>query len=252
MDNLLHERLILLTAAVTPAPTFNGTLSDPTKRLQQYHRALRFWCEVANRTSGRVLVVETSGADPMCLREPLSGSERRNIAVLSHKPSAAAIGNGIGAIEAEAIDGAILTMANRRSSGMLITKVTGRLRVRNAVALSALSDPSAFLVRRTVDRKYADSRYFQVSVTLWTSFMMGLGDQICDADGRYLEHALAQRLVLGEYEGKLRVGRFVRRPIIEGVSGTTGRIYGRTLERAFNRPLSWGEHGVSRLASKQV
>jgi hypothetical protein len=85
MDNLLHERLILLTAAVTPAPTFNGTLSDPTKRLQQYHRALRFWCEVANRTSGRVLVVETSGADPMCLREPLSGSERRNIAVLSHK-----------------------------------------------------------------------------------------------------------------------------------------------------------------------
>jgi hypothetical protein len=252
MDPFLDDRLILLTAAVTPAQTFNGVLTDPAVRLQQYHLALKFWCEVAHRTGARVLIVETSGADPSCFRQPLSAAERRRVSVLSHSPSLDVIERGIGAIEAEAIDAAMLTMAHSPSDGTLVTKVTGRLRVRNAVELSRSSDRSMFLVRRTLDRQYADSRYFQVSVALWISCMAGLADQVSDSEGRYLEHALAHRLVVAEYEDKLGVGHFARRPLVEGASGTTGRKYGNGLKRAFNGPVSWGERAVLTLASKQV
>ena len=248
----MDRRCILLTAAVTPARIFNGVLTDPAKRLQQYHMALRFWCDVAVRTGAHVLVVETSGADPDCFREPLSASERRRVMVFSHAPSPAVISSGIGAIEAEAIDAAMLDVASAGSVGILITKVTGRLKVRNAIDLSRSSHRSTFVVRRTLDRRFADSRFFEVPLTLWISFMTGLADQISDADGRYLEHALAHRLAIGEYEGIVRVGHFVRRPLIEGVSGTTGRNYGGSLKRPLSRPLSWVERGVSRLASKQV
>jgi len=244
----LPERHILLTAAVTPVEPFSGVLRDPGIRLRQYHKALSFWADVANRIAANVLVVETTGASSVALLSPLSLTQRRKVAVLGHSPSMSAIRKGIGAIEADAIDEAMSSLSGRR----LVTKITGRLLVRNPTDLVMSYDGGAFVARRTLDRKYVDSKLFQVPSDLWTSRLLGLGQDVNESAGRYLEHALAQRLIIGEYDGILEVQPFPRRPLIDGASGTTGRSYDRMLKRRLNVPLSWVERRVSALASKQT
>ena len=241
-------RLILLTAAVTPVHAFTGVLKDPTVRLKQYHTALGFWADIANRIDADVLVVETTGASSLTLLSPLSQTQRRKVAVFGHSPSMPATRKGIGAIEADAIDEVMLSLNGRR----LVTKITGRLVVRNATDLVTSYDGGAFVARRTLDRKYVDSRLFQVPSELWTARLRGLGQDVDESAGRNLENVLAQRLIIGEYNAMLDVRHFPRRPLIEGASATTGRPYDRVFRRRLNMPLSWIERGVSALASKQT
>jgi hypothetical protein len=247
------ERVILLTAAITPVPSFKGSLRDPAARLSQYRTALRFWASVADRVDARVAIVETTGADSGDFMDSLHLGQRKRIVVLPYTPSISEVQNGIGAIEAGALDAAMSSLAEGRTANALVAKVTGRLRIHNAVSLLAAHDDSTVLARRSLDRKYVDSRFFQVPVTLWTSYMTGLASEISDPEGRYLEHAIAYRLIIGEYERRLRVIPFARRPIVQGVSGTTGSRYGRRLSRALNMPLSWTERRiVSCFGSKQI
>jgi hypothetical protein len=246
------ESVILLTAAVTPVQSFKGSVRDPQLRLRQYEGALRFWASVADRVDGRLAVVETTGADLSGSVKSLSVGQRRRVLTFSWSPSPGAIQRGIGAIEAEALDQLMLTLATGRSDNTLVVKVTGRLRVTNAAELITAHDNSTFIARRTLDRQYVDSRFFQVPLVLWNSYMTGLANQICDPEGRYFEHALAYRLIQGEYERRLSVVPFSRRPIVEGVSGTTGKRYGGRVSRALNMPFSWVEHRVATLGLKQV
>jgi hypothetical protein len=247
------DRVILLTAAITPIQSFKGSLRDPDVRLNQYNAALHFWASVSDRVDARVVVVETTGADLGNFVDSLPSGQHRRIMVFPYTPSITAVQNGIGAIEAEALDAAMLSLAAGRTANALVAKVTGRLRVHNAIELLAPHDNSTVLARRSLDRRYVDSRFFQVPVTLWNSYMTGLASEISDQEGRYFEHAIAYRLILGEYEQALRVVPFARRPIVQGVSGTTGKRYGRRFSRAVNMPLSWTERRIaSCFGSKQV
>jgi hypothetical protein len=248
----VNQRVILLTAAITPVRSFKGLLRDPQVRFGQYKSALLFWASVADRIDARVVLVETTGADLSKLVDLVPLGQRTRILGFPYTPSATAIQNGIGAIEAEALDEVLLNLAARHTVDALVAKVTGRLRVRNAVELLAAHDNSTFLVRRSLDRHYADSRFFQVPLSLWNSYMTGLATEVCDPEGRYFEHAMAHRLIVGEYEGKLRVVPFARRPIVEGVSGTSGKRYGGSFRRAANAPISWAERRIASLAPKQV
>jgi hypothetical protein len=248
----MAERVILLTAAVTPIQSFKGSVRDPQLRLRQYKAALRFWASVADRVDGRVVVVETTGTDLKSTINSLPLRERGRIHAFSHTPTPQAIQNGIGAIEANALDDVMLALATSRTTDTFVAKVTGRLQVGNAVELLGAHDNSTFIVRRTLDRKYADSRFFQVPIALWNSYMTGLAGEICDREGRYFEYALAYRLIRGEYERRLRVIPFRRRPIVEGVSGTSGKRYGGRVSRPLNLPVSWAEHLIVSLGSKQV
>lgn len=247
------DRIILLTAAITPVQSFKGSLRDPESRLNQYRAALRFWASVADRVDARVVIVETTGANLDNFVDSLPSGQHRRIVAFPYRPSITVVQNGIGAIEAEALDAVMSSLAAGRTANAIVAKVTGRLRVHNALELLAAHDNSTVLARRSLDRRYVDSRFFQVPVTLWNSYMTGLASEICDTKGRYLEHAIAHRLIVGEYERKLRVIPFSQRPIVQGVSGTTGRRYGRRFSRALNRPLSWTERRiVSCFSSKQV
>jgi hypothetical protein len=247
------DRVILLTAAITPVQSFKGSLRDPEMRFNQYMAALRFWASVADQVDAQIVVVETTGADLDAFVDPLPSGQHRRIVVFPYAPSISAVQNGIGAIEAEALDAAMSSLAEGRTANALVAKVTGRLRINNAIELLAAHDNSTVLARRSLDRRYVDSRFFQVPVTLWSSYLTGLASEINDQEGRYFEHAIAYRLIVGEYERTLRVIPFARRPIVQGVSGTTGRRYGRSFTRALNMPLSWTERRlVSCFGSKQV
>jgi hypothetical protein len=246
------EHIILLTAAITPVQSFKGSLRDPQERLRQYRTALTSWTSVADHLHARVVVVETTGADLSSLVDPVPLGQRERILVLPYTPSLTAIQNGIGAIEAEALDEAMLTLATRENVNALVAKVTGRLQVHNAVQLLTAHDNTTFLARRSLNRQYVDSRFFQVPLALWNSYMTGLASEVSDLEGRYFEHAIAHRLILGEYEGRLRVLPFPQRPIVEGVSGTTGKRYGGQFRRALNMPLSWLERGIAHFGSKQL
>src|SRR5215217_2884653 len=181
------DRIILLTAAITPVQSFKGSLRDPEVRLNQYKAALRFWALVAERADARVLVVETTGADLRNVVDPLPSGQHTRIGSFPYTPSIAAVQNGIGAIEAEALDAAMSNLAAGRTADALVAKVTGRLRVHNALELFAAHDNSTVLARRSLDRRYVDSRFFQIPVKLWNSYMTGLANEICDQEGRYFE-----------------------------------------------------------------
>jgi len=250
--NNMAERVILLTAAITPIQSFTGSLRSSQLRLGQYRAALRFWASVADGLNARIVVIETTGADVSELTGSVPLAQRGRTLGLPFAPSVTAIQNGIGAIEAEALDEAMSVLAADGALNTLVAKVTGRLQVRNAVNVLVAHDNLTFLGRRSLDRQFVDSRFFQVPVTLWKDYMSGLAREISDPDGRYLEHAIAYRLIRGEYERKLRVLPFPRRPIVQGVSATTGRRYGGKVSRGLNMPLSWAERRIAYVGSKQV
>jgi hypothetical protein len=236
----MRDNLILLTAAITPDAAFASSLSDPAERLGQYKSALDVWSRVADEMACDLAVVETTG----------SGDKlRTSVRVLDFTPADDMRQHGKGAIETAAIDAAILACG--LSDLSTVHKVTGRLTVRNASNLLApLSDGAR--VRRTLDRTYCDTRFFSVNVGFWRRHLSAMANEVDDNGDRYLEHVMAHRLAIAEYCGS-EIARFPERPMILGVSGTTGKPYG-TLKQQLVSPILLKAESLlaSRLRLKQV
>lgn len=232
--------LILLTAAVVPDNAFRVALSDPGVRLGQYRTAIRAWSEVADATKCDLLVVETTGSADLL---------REDARVVSFTPSEAARQAGKGAAEAEALEAGV--RAAGLSDRSTIHKATGRLMLRNwDTAIRPVA--SGARVRRVVDRSYVDVRFFSVNAEVWSGYLLGMGAEIDDAGGRYLEHVMAQRLIRAEYEG-VPVERFPERPGLAGSSGTHGKPYGSLKERLLAPVLLRAENLLSSVgATKQL
>ncbi|MBO1756219.1 hypothetical protein [Allobranchiibius sp. CTAmp26] len=216
--------LILLTAAVTPDPaflandaSFRMTLADPQERAGQYRAAVEHWHRVAQAVGGQVAVVETSGA------EPADVTRRTDVGFVSYDVPAGLAAGGKGAIEAAAIDHALVTLDP--SPDTVLVKVTGRLLVQNAAQLIGPVGGATVQVRRSVDRVFADTRFVVTTVGTWREHLSGMGVEVDDDHGRWLERVAAQRLILGEYAGGLTVQRFPDPPRFAGSSGTTGAPY---------------------------
>lgn len=216
--------LILLTAAVTPDPaflannaSFRMTLADPQVRAGQYRAAVDHWHRVAQTVGGRVAVVETSGAD----RDEVT--RRTDVGFVSYDAPAGLAAGGKGAIEAAAIDHALASLD--AAPDTVLVKVTGRLLVENAARVIGPVDDATVQVRRSVDRAFADTRFVVTTVGTWREHLTGMGEEVDDDHGRWLERVAAQRLILGEYAGSLTVQRFPDPPRFTGASGTTGARY---------------------------
>lgn len=210
--------LILLTAAVVPDAAFRNALSDPDERLRQYRGAIQQWSVVAGSTRSRLLVVETSG----------SAGHLADLAdVVSFTPSEVAKKAGKGGAESEALEAGV------RAAGLgaddTFHKVTGRLALRNAAAVIKPVQGGA-CVRRRMDRSYVDVRFFSAKAGVWNQYLLGMGAEVDDGGGRYLEHVMAQRLIVAEYDG-VEVERFAERPMFAGSSGTSGKKYGSAKDR---------------------
>ena len=75
--------------------------------------------------------------------------------------------------------------------------------------------------------------------------MTGLAGEICDRRGSYFEHTLAYRLIRWGVRAKIAgCSVFRRRPIVVGVSGSTGRRLVAEIQPCSHRPFSWAEHRI--------
>ena len=216
--------LILLTAAVSPDPafltadaSFRMSLADPQERAGQYRAAVDHWHAVADAVGGRVAVVETSGA----ARGEVS--RHADVDVVAYTAPTGLAAGGKGAIEAEAIDHALAVLDPLLDT--VLVKVTGRLVIENAARVIGPIGDATVQVRRSLDRGFADTRFIVTTVGTWRAHLTGMGAQVDDDHGRWLERVAAQRLILGEYDGTLTVQRFPDPPRFTGASGTTGVRY---------------------------
>lgn len=236
--------VVVMTMAVTPSIGLAVSVADPTQRLNQYRSALEKWIRVAERRDLYLAVVETTGF----AEDRLLGQKSDHIIYHNHEPSTVDVSRGKGAIEAAALDSVMAVLPSPITWGI---KVTGRLFVTNS---EVFFNPgaSAVRVRRTLDRAYADSRAFTFDRSAWQSHLNGMNLEVDEARGRYLEHVLAMRLIAGEYAQTLRVDPFVRRPVIVGQSGTTGRKYGSRTQQWAWAAMDRVEPSLLNLARKQV
>lgn len=232
---------ILLTAAVTPDPRFGSTVAHPGERLEEYRTAIRHWSSVADGAGFEMAVVETTGSRALA----------NDVKVIDFTPTDAQAARGKGAVEAAALEHALVTLEPARES--TVVKVTGRLVVENAERLIAPVAENVARVRRTLDRRYCDSRFFLTTAGFWTDHLTDMGEDVDDSAGRYLEHSLAHRLIRSEFFGHAQVELFPVRPVFSGRSGTNGNRYG-TMRDRFSSPLiGAAEHVLAqKLGSKQV
>jgi len=237
------HRVILLTAAVTPDPRLTGVLVDPRTRSAQYKRAIMAWQEAAAKVSAELVVVETSGASPDDILDTLDGTTW-----ISFSPSDRGVLRGKGAAEAEALDHAIGMLGARIVGTSTLHKATGRLILENPGAVLGDVCRTEFRVRRSLDRSYCDTRLISCSLDGWATYLTGMATEVDDQGGRYLEHVLAQRLIMAEYGGGASVSRFRVRPSIRGVSGQTGQSYGGQWRARAVAPL---ERMLAHVASRK-
>jgi hypothetical protein len=233
--------LILLTAAIVPDTSFRNALSDPEQRLGQYRTAIRTWSDVASATGCKLMIVETSGSGHLLADQAET---------VSFTPSLEAKNAGKGAAEAEALE-AGLRVADLAEHATF-HKVTGRLALRNWKSAVLPVTAGTVRVRRSMDRSYCDVRFFSVTRSFWDQYLQGMSNEVHDVEGRYLEHVMAQRLVLAEYAG-VHVERFPERPSFMGSSGTSGNSYGSIKERMLSPLLLRAENILSSVgAGKQL
>lgn len=210
--------LVILTAAVTPHPDFAVALNDPAQRSAQYQTAVANWGEFCENTGGKLVVIETTGADPQHVLPRGCRAE-----LIAYSPLAEDVARGKGAVEARAMDD---YFEHADLPGELtFYKCTGRLSVRNAAQVVQPLRVGEIAIRRRIDGLWVDTRFFGATCGVWKSHLTGMADQVCDQEDVHLEHVMARRVLLGLGRDDLRVKRLPAHPEWEGMSGTSGTQY---------------------------
>ena len=211
---------ILLTAAVRPTTNIRVALADHKERRDQYLRAVTGWSRFADQAGLHLAIAETSGAE----REEVIPAHVDQVEFFSYQPSPELADRGKGALEADTIDYVMNSWA-RIDPDRTVHKLTGRLLLANAGKVLKTVGSNSVRVRRTLDRAYCDTRVVTVRVQQWQENYSGMAAEVDDANGRYLEHTLAHRLINAEYSSGLTVEQFAERPSFVGMSGSSGRQY---------------------------
>lgn len=239
---------LILTAAVVPEVRYAVAVDDPKMRLSQYVHAIKYWSKVAADLHYKLCVVETSNFDLLADIQEIDES----ILFLQFEASAEAKSRGKGAIEADALDAAIRSLSVWLGPRSTVYKVTGRLTLKDSTGVIAGLESHSFRVRRTMDRKFCDSRIFAASFSSWGSWLTGMGADVDDSSHRFLEHVIAKRVIDAEYAGS-SVDRFIQRPVLVGQSGTSGEKYGGILQTFSQRALAPIENlAAKHLLTKQI
>ncbi|GGG21832.1 hypothetical protein GCM10007304_39590 [Rhodococcoides trifolii] len=195
-------------------------------RRADYESALAFYAREIKPDRAQILFVENTNAD-LSDFETVARREGHALSTLSYleDPSVSEKGKGNG--EALMFDRVAEFLNLSPIPIRTVTKITGRLKVKNhATLLSRCASFDRFIsCRVSSDLKQVDTKYFVTDCATWTTYMTGLEPLVDEINGRYLEHAAALRFAQTRFDGLAWV-QFRRRLHIEGISGSTGVPYG--------------------------
>jgi hypothetical protein len=198
--------------------------------LNDYLRALILWWKEFESLPVDILFCENSGYDLKSLRDwiELMNAESR-IQVFQFNGDKSLVANlGKGAGEAEMFDECF--RSNFVSGYDYVLKSTGRLFVSNAKYLleQTISKGSDWAISFRSPLDFVDARFFIIRLELFPAYLLGLGKEVNDKQGAYVEHAMLRRVCRAISDGH-QWGQFEELPRYEGVGGTDGKKHSSLL-----------------------
>ncbi len=205
------------------APSANVRVSDHERRLEYTLEGIGEW--VARVPELRIVVCDGSNVDlTSTIREKWPTSTIEVLHFQNNEKKVARFGKGFG-------EGQIIMFALKKSQLLrqapVFMKCTGKLWVENFhEVLANIRRTNGFMIRWRADehgqRKpfWVDTRFFVVEKTFFRKHLASAYRDVDIRAGHYIEHVYAERL------GKIsavRKLRFVVKPEIHGVSGSTGQ-----------------------------
>jgi hypothetical protein len=235
LDNQLimkpANNTLLLTATIKPLvgiPELQRT--NPVERMNDYIRALRFYCNVSEKVITRIVFIENSEYDISQLRDlvsNLNASHRVEFLSFNGLDYPPSYGRGYG--EFKLLDYAMdhsVTLASAGADTML-WKVTGRYRVLNIVRIVRMAPPNSDLYcdMRTWPIPWVDLRIFGCTLGGYKSHLKGVYQQLRED---IMNTAPEQRLysIIDELaKSHSIVSRFRNEPFIDGIRGKDSKNY---------------------------
>lgn len=213
--------ILLLTGCINPNGMSFTALNNQEERLSQYVKAIRFYIE---ETSYSVVFTENSGTNISSLFiEHIKSGRLECLTFLGNQNKERGKGYG----ECEIIQYALENsrLIKHTHDGRII-KITGRLIVKNINSIIRFH--SYFFSRKRVfcainsDLSFPDSRLIIAPTNFYHTFLLKK-DDINDIKGYYFEHALLD--TIKQTRKEFPFSPFLLMPTIEGISGSTGKIY---------------------------
>ncbi len=215
--------VLLITTAVRAAPSVSVRVSDHQRRLEYTLEGIGEW--VARVPELRIVVCDGSNSDlTSAIRENWPTSTIEVLHFQNNEKKVARFGKGYG-------EGQIMAFALKKSKLLrqapVFMKCTGKLWVDNFhEVLAGIRSTNSFMIRWRPDehgqRKpfWVDTRFFVVEKTFFRKHLASAYRDVDIEAQHYIEHVYAERLGAVAAERQLR---FLVKPQIRGVSGSTGQ-----------------------------
>jgi hypothetical protein len=225
------NNVLLLTATIKPpvgVPELQRT--DPTQRMNDYVRALSFYCNTPQTIIPRIVFTENSGFDLSRLHDVVSRAKANHrVEFLSFNGLDHPPGYGRGYGEFKLLDHAMghsRTLATAGADTML-WKVTGRYRVLNIGRIIRTAPPSCELYcdMRTWPIPWVDLRIFGCTLGGYRSLLRAIYLQLRED---VINMAPEQHLhpMIDELAKSHRIVRRLRsEPFIDGIRGKDSKNY---------------------------
>ncbi len=222
---------LLLTATIKPLvgiPELQRT--DPLERMNDYIRALRFYCNVPQTVIPRIVFIENSGSDLSRLHDVASSAKAVDrVEFLSFNGLDYPPGYGRGYGEFKLLDYAMDHSTTLAAAGAetMLWKVTGRYRVLNIGRIIRAAPPKSDLYcdMRTWPIPWVDLRIFGCTLGGYRSLLKGVylrlrEDVINMAPEQHL-HPIIDELAKSHHI----VRRLRNEPFIDGIRGNDSKNY---------------------------
>lgn len=223
-----RRHILLMTATVTPRQTSDLTRTDPTLRLSDYQRALKYYLKLVDTTLHGIVFVENSNSNVVSLKDMTreSGKVDRveflcNYGDHSYSDKGRAFG------EFKLLDHAMAesSMIRAAHDQAVIWKITGRYIVKNLRAVIARS-PDQF--DAYFDMKDRPLRWMDMRLMAWTPagydrIFRGVADEL---QSRLNEWTMREFVPKRAPEALL-VQRFRNEPLVDGIRGYDNRNYSK-------------------------
>lgn len=213
--------ILLLTGCINPNGMSFTALNNQEERLNQYVRAIRFYIENTNYS---IVFTENSGTNISSLfTEHIESGRLECLTFLGNHNKERGKGYG----ECEIIQYALENSKQiKQSHDKRIVKITGRLIVKNINSIvrfhSFLFSKRRVFCAINSDFSFPDSRLIIAPTNFYHTFLLKKND-INDSKYYYFEHALRDTII--QTRKKYPYSPFLLMPHIEGISGSTGKIY---------------------------
>lgn len=215
--------ILVMTATVKPAKISQLCLTDTEIRLKQYCTALNYY--INSKKFDRIVFCDNSDY-PYEYKQERQLAQRKHVQleILKFKSSYGCIeqyGKGYG--EGEILKYVMLNSHLMKSEDYFY-KVTGRLIVRNLDFLVKKNNKTARFDRNLYSFKSLDTRFWGINKEVYIRYLMESYKKVNDNKGNYIEMVYKKEMEKANIQYK----PFRAFPLIEGYSGTIGKVYRET------------------------